>query len=62
VPVPKDDDVVAKCSNRRAIGRYGVIGEISGDDLRQPFPGFRNWPVHCARGPFDRANSLLYVR
>src|ERR1700694_125176 len=51
-PMPEDDDVVAKCSNRRAIGRHGVVGEIPADDLPEPFPGFRNWPVHSSSQRF----------
>jgi hypothetical protein len=43
--VPEEHDVVVKCSNRRAIGWHAVVGEIPGDDLRKPFPGFRDWPV-----------------
>ena len=51
-PMPEDDDAVAKCSDRRAIGRHGMVGEIPGDDLPEPFPGFRNWPVHSSSQRF----------
>src|SRR6266446_2722034 len=44
--MPENEDVVSKRAQRRAVGRHGVVSEISGDDLREPFPGFRNWPVH----------------
>src|SRR4029077_20214037 len=44
--MPENEDAVSKRAQRRAVGRHGVVSEISGDDLREPFPGFRNWPVH----------------
>src|SRR3984893_13289730 len=44
--MPENEYVVSKRAQRRAVGRYGVVSEISGNDLREPFPGFRNWPVH----------------
>ena len=44
--MPENEDVVSKRAQRRAVGRHGVVSEIAGDDLREPFPGFRNWPVH----------------
>src|SRR4051794_28464355 len=45
-PMPENEDVVSKRAQRRAVGRHGVVGEISGDDLPEPFPSFGNWPVH----------------
>ena len=44
--MPENEDVVSKRAQRRAVGRHGVVGEISGDDLPEPFPSFGNWPVH----------------
>lgn len=38
--MPKDDDVVAERADCPTVGRHGVVGEVSGDDLRQPAPGF----------------------
>src|SRR6266704_7015552 len=44
--MPEDGDVIAECADRRAVGRYGMIREESGDDLRQPFPCSGDWLVH----------------
>ena len=49
--MPENEDVVSKRAQRRAVGRHGVVSEIAGDDLREPFPGFRNWPVHSMPQP-----------
>src|SRR5260370_2678828 len=50
--MPENDDVVSECRNRGAIGRHRAVGEIPGDDLPEPFPGFRNWPVHSSSQRF----------
>ena len=64
--MPEDDDVVSKCSNRRAIGWHGMVGEIPGDDLRKPFPGFRDRPVHslsqCLLGPVTTKLCKVAIR
>ena len=53
-PMPKDDDVVAERADCPTVGRHGVIGEVSSDDLRQPAPGFRDRPVQpLAQSLFD---------
>src|SRR5205807_8514562 len=31
---------MAECSDRRRVGRHGVIGEVASDNLRQPAPLF----------------------
>jgi hypothetical protein len=36
---------VAERANRRSVCQDGMIGEVSGDDLRQPFPRFGNRPL-----------------
>jgi hypothetical protein len=51
LPVPENGDVVAECADRRAVGRHGVVGEISGDDLAKPVPGFRDRPVPTLSQP-----------
>ena len=43
--MPKDDDVVAERADCPTVGRHGVVGEVSGNDLRQPIPGFGDRPV-----------------
>lgn len=32
--------MVAERADCPTVGRHGVVGEVSGDDLRQPAPGF----------------------
>src|SRR4051794_36377417 len=44
-PVPEDGDVVVECADRRAVRRHGVVGEIPGNDLPEPFPGIRGGQV-----------------
>src|SRR6202023_1724594 len=59
--MPENEDVVSKRAQRRAVGRHGVVSEIAGDDLREPFPGFRNWPVHSMPQPLlDLAPSPAF--
>src|ERR1700722_18460449 len=36
--MPENEDVVSKRAQRRAVGRHGVVSEIAGEDLREPFP------------------------
>ena len=45
LPMPEDNDVVAKRGQRQAVGRHGVIGEIAADDLCQPFSRLGDWPM-----------------
>ena len=35
--MPENEDMVSKRAQRRAVGRHGVVSEIAGDDLREPF-------------------------
>src|SRR3984893_7300103 len=59
--MPENEDVVSKRAQRRAVGRHGVVSEIAGDDLREPFPGFRNWPVRSMAQPLlDLAPSPAF--
>jgi hypothetical protein len=51
-PVPENGDVVAECADRRAIRRHGVVSEITGDDLAEPFPGVRDRHVPSLPQPF----------
>src|SRR6516165_2775547 len=37
--------MITERGNRPAVGRHGVIGEVSGDDLREPRPNFWDGPV-----------------
>ena len=41
-PVPENGDGIAEGTDRRAVGRHGVVGEIAGDDLPEPFPGVQD--------------------
>src|SRR5271157_306487 len=43
--MPKNFDVISKRGQRQAIGRHGVAGEVTCDDLSKPFPCFRDGPV-----------------
>jgi hypothetical protein len=43
---PEVNHVMAECSDRRRVGRHGVIGEIASDNLRQPAPLFGDRLVH----------------
>ena len=51
-PVPENGDVVAECADRRAVRRHGVVGELAGDDLAEPFPGVRDRQVPSQPQPF----------
>jgi hypothetical protein len=42
LPMPQDNDMVSERIQRRAVGRHGVVSEVTPDDLREPFPDFRN--------------------
>jgi integrase len=50
--VPENGDVVAECADRRAVRRHGVVCEITGDDLAEPFPGVRDRQVPSLPQPF----------
>jgi hypothetical protein len=50
--VPEDGDVVAERADRRTVRRHGVVGEIPGDDLPEPFPGLRDRQVPSLPQPF----------
>src|SRR6202022_126686 len=43
--MPKMFDVISKRGQRQAIGRHGMIGKITSDDLSKPFACFRDRPV-----------------
>jgi hypothetical protein len=43
LPMPEGDDVTAERKQCRAVGWHGVVGEVSGDDLREPSADFGNW-------------------
>src|SRR5215471_5340589 len=45
--MPEKGDAVAECTDRRTIGRDGVVREETRDDLPQPLPGFGNGPMHA---------------
>src|ERR1700687_5546780 len=50
--MPENEDVVSKRAQRRAVGRHGVVSEIAGDDLAEPFPGLRDRHVPSLSQPF----------
>src|SRR3954447_8351004 len=50
--MPEDGDVIVECADRRAVRRHGMVGEIPGDDLPKPFPGFRDGQVPSLPQPF----------
>src|SRR3954469_24842032 len=52
--MPEDGDVVMECADCRAVCRHGVIGEIPGDDLPEPFPGLRDRHVPSLSQPIWR--------
>src|SRR6202008_3442829 len=60
--MPENEDVVSKRAQRRAVGRHRVVSEIAGDNLRKPFPGFRNWPVHSMPQPLLDLPSFAHMR
>ncbi len=45
--MPEDDDMISECGQRQAVGRHGVVGEVTGDDLSKPFPRFGDRPVRA---------------
>src|SRR5271166_2784495 len=49
------NDMISECGQRQAVGRHGVIGEVTGDDLSKPFPRFGDRPVRAL------SQRLLYL-
>ena len=43
--MPKNFDVISKRGQRQAIGRHGVVGEVTCDDLSKPFPSYEGSSV-----------------
>jgi hypothetical protein len=58
-PVPKHGDVAVEGTDRRAVRRHGVVGEIAGDNLAEPFPGVRDRHVPALPQPFAVADDPL---
>ena len=46
-PMPEDNDMISECGQRQAVGRHGVVGEVTGDDLTKPFSRFGDRPVRA---------------
>src|SRR6202035_2538309 len=46
-PPPKPDDMVTERAKRPRVGRHGVIGVVTGDDLLQPSPLLRDGLLHA---------------
>src|SRR5271166_3523386 len=46
-PMPEHNDMISECGQRQAVGRHGVVGEVTGDDLTKPFSRFGDRPVRA---------------